>query len=146
MSMSNKRSLSIFTPTNVRISARPYFSRWKRSTTAASRKYSDRSPMIAKMFDVKTMNGSVVTPKIAGNRVDREDQVGDLDENEDEQQRRREAAAVLDDEEVLASWYRGESGSTLPQSAHERLFSPSNSSSRRTAMRMPVMTSSAPKM
>ncbi|MNI94310.1 hypothetical protein D3C73_1523890 [compost metagenome] len=33
---------------------------------SASRKYSARSPIIAKMFEVKMMNGSVVTAKIAG--------------------------------------------------------------------------------
>ena len=33
---------------------------------AASTKYSERSPRIAKMFDVKMMNGSRVTAKMAG--------------------------------------------------------------------------------
>ena len=33
---------------------------------SASRKYSARRPMMAKMFEVKTMNGSVVTAKMAG--------------------------------------------------------------------------------
>ena len=33
---------------------------------SASRKYMARSPMIAKIFEVNTMNGSVVTAKIAG--------------------------------------------------------------------------------
>jgi len=46
--------------------ARPYFSRWKRLAMPASIKYIARSPRIAKMLEVKTMNGSVVMAKIAG--------------------------------------------------------------------------------
>ena len=41
-------------------------SRWNFVTTLASRKNSERSPSTAKMFDVKTRNGSRVMPKIAG--------------------------------------------------------------------------------
>ncbi|MND52448.1 hypothetical protein D3C80_434610 [compost metagenome] len=51
---------------NIRISARPYFSRAKRSATPASRKYMARRPMMAKMLEVSTMKGSVVTAKMAG--------------------------------------------------------------------------------
>jgi len=56
----------IITPTNVRMTARPYFNRWNFVTTCASRKNSERSPITAKMFDVNTMKGSRVMPKIAG--------------------------------------------------------------------------------
>jgi len=38
----------------------------KRSNIPASRKNNERSPKIAKMLEVNTMNGSVVTAKIAG--------------------------------------------------------------------------------
>jgi hypothetical protein len=41
-------------------------SRWNFPITPWSRKNSERSPRIAKMFEVKTMNGSVVMAKIAG--------------------------------------------------------------------------------
>ena len=45
---------------------KPYFSMEKRSATPASRKYIARRPKIANRFEVSTMNGSVVTAKIAG--------------------------------------------------------------------------------
>ena len=54
------------------------------------------------MFDVKTRNGSVVTPKIAGIESTAKIEVRDLDEHQHEQQRRRERRPVLDDEEMLA--------------------------------------------
>jgi hypothetical protein len=41
--------------------------------TSATRKYSARSPRIAKTFELYTMNGSWVTAKIAGVQVDDSD-------------------------------------------------------------------------
>ncbi len=46
------------------------------------------------------MKGSVVTAKMAGNRVDREDDVRSLDGHEHEEQRGRAALACLDHDEV----------------------------------------------
>ena len=48
------------------------------------------------MFDVKTMNGSVRDGEDRGDRVDREDDVGDLDQQQRHEQRRREPPPVLD--------------------------------------------------
>ena len=59
-------SSSIFTPMNIRITANPYLSMWKRYAISASRKYIARSPRIANMFEVKTIKGSLVTANIAG--------------------------------------------------------------------------------
>src|SRR5690349_6841013 len=59
-------SQTIFRPTKIRTSARPYFNKWKRSTASASRKYSERSPRIANTLDVNTIRGSRVSAKIAG--------------------------------------------------------------------------------
>ena len=61
------------------------------------------------MFDVKTMNGSCRHAEDRRNRVDREDQIGELDQDEHEQQRRRQSPAGLDDEEVLAAVARASS-------------------------------------
>jgi hypothetical protein len=56
----------ILTPTKLRTRPRPYLSSQKRSMTFSSRKNIERRPMMAHMLLVKTMNGSVVMPKIAG--------------------------------------------------------------------------------
>ena len=48
----HKVATSIFTPTNASTAARPNRSRWNRAITPASRKNSDRSPRMAKTFDV----------------------------------------------------------------------------------------------
>ena len=57
---------AILSPTKIRTTARPYRRRWKRPTAPASKKYMDRSPRIAKTFEVKTIKGSRVIAKIAG--------------------------------------------------------------------------------
>jgi hypothetical protein len=87
MSISMNRSVSILKPTKLRINARPYFSKWNRSTTAASKKYSERVGRDA---------------EDRRNRVDREDEVGQLDEDQDEEQRRRHRPTRFDDEKVLS--------------------------------------------
>ena len=61
------RSISIILiPINTNTKAKPYFSKLKRSAISANRKYIERKPKIAKIFEVKTINGSVVIAKIAG--------------------------------------------------------------------------------
>ena len=56
----------ILTPTNTSTMPRPYFSMWNLSAAPASRKYRLRRPRIANTLLVNTMNGSLVTAKIAG--------------------------------------------------------------------------------
>ena len=46
--------------------AKPYLRKIKRSAKSASKKYMARRPKMAKMLEVRTMKGSVVTAKIAG--------------------------------------------------------------------------------
>ena len=57
---------NIFTPTNARIITRLYFRYLNIAINPATAKYSERSPRIAKAFDVKTRNGSCVTARMAG--------------------------------------------------------------------------------
>ena len=57
---------NIFVPTNIKTKAKPNFNKWKRFVISANKKYKARKPIIAKIFEVNTMNGSVVTAKIAG--------------------------------------------------------------------------------
>ena len=105
-------------------------SRWNRSTTAASRKYSERSPSIAKMFDVNTMNGSLRHAENRRNGVDGEDQVGDLDEHEHEQQRRRDALARFSTvKKCLPVEVRAMIGTKRRTNRTTGFWSPSNSSS-----------------
>ena len=59
-------SQTIFKPTKIRTTASPYFSKWNLSIAPASMKYMERSPRIAKIFEVNTRNGSFVKAKIAG--------------------------------------------------------------------------------
>ena len=54
------------------------------------------------MFEVKTMNGSLRHGEDGRDRVDREDDVGVLDHDEDEEERRGEQAAVDAGQESLA--------------------------------------------
>ncbi len=51
-------------------------------------KYSERRPRMANAFEVNTMNGSWVTAKMAGNGVDREHHVGEVDQQQRDEQRR----------------------------------------------------------
>ena len=57
---------TIFNPTKINTEAKPYLIYANRSITPANIKYIDRNPRIANMFDVKTINGSRVSAKIAG--------------------------------------------------------------------------------
>ncbi len=57
---------NIFKPIKIKITAKPYLSKENRSAKSASKKYIALSPIIAKILDVNTMNGSVVTANIAG--------------------------------------------------------------------------------
>ena len=57
---------SIFTPTKIRITPRPYFRYLNSCATAARAKYKARRPSIAKMLLVRTINGSRLTEKTAG--------------------------------------------------------------------------------
>ncbi len=59
-------AMSILTPTNARTNTMAYLSLSNLPSMAASAKYSERSPRIAMMLLVKTINGSSVTPKMAG--------------------------------------------------------------------------------
>lgn len=59
-------TMSILIPIKTKITASPYFSSEKRSATLANRKYIARSPRMANKLEVNTINGSVVTAKIAG--------------------------------------------------------------------------------
>ena len=56
----------ILTPTKTSTMPSPYLSMWNLSCAPASRKYRLRRPRMAKTLLVKTMNGSLVTAKIAG--------------------------------------------------------------------------------
>ena len=58
--------ISIFRPMKLKTNANPYFRNTKRSATFARRKYIALKPKTAKILDVNTMNGSVVTAKTAG--------------------------------------------------------------------------------
>ena len=64
--MSYQRWMIIFTPTKARMIARPCCRLLNRARMSASRKYSDRRPMIANAFDVNTMNCSRLTASTAG--------------------------------------------------------------------------------
>jgi len=57
---------TIFRPTNTRMTPSPYLRNKKAFTMLCSTKNSERKPMMAKMFDVNTMNGSLARAKIAG--------------------------------------------------------------------------------
>ena len=59
------------------------------------------------------MNGSVVTAKIAGMRVHREDQVGDFHQQQHDEQRRGQAQAVLAHEELVLRDSRCVTGMSL---------------------------------
>ena len=59
-------SHTIFNPTKISTTASPYFNMWNLSIAPASIKYRARKPRIAKVFDVKTINGSFVSAKMAG--------------------------------------------------------------------------------
>ena len=64
--ISYRSATSILAPTSASTAASPTFRCANRSITPASRKYIARMPSTANAFDVKTMNASVVTAKIAG--------------------------------------------------------------------------------
>jgi hypothetical protein len=60
---------------------------------------------MANTFEVQTMNGSVVTANTAGidrNRIEREHQVGDLDQDQHEEERRGVAHPLPRHDEALA--------------------------------------------
>ena len=58
--------ISILIPIKLNTKAKPYLRKIKRSAKSASKKYMARRPKMAKMLEVRTMKGSVVTAKIAG--------------------------------------------------------------------------------
>lgn len=63
-----KASLSqtILRPTKTRMTPSPYFRNRNAFTMLCNTKKSERSPMMAKILEVKTTNGSLVSAKIAG--------------------------------------------------------------------------------
>ena len=58
--------INILIPIKLNTKAKPYLRKIKRSAKSASKKYMARRPKMAKMLEVRTMKGSVVTAKIAG--------------------------------------------------------------------------------
>ena len=81
-------SHTIFSPTKIRITASAYLSRWKRSTASASRKYIARRPRMANTLDVKTIERLARDREDRRHRVDGEDDVAHLEEQQRHQQRR----------------------------------------------------------
>ena len=64
--ISIKSCTSIFKPTKLKIAMRLYSRCANFSSICAKKKYIDRKPRIAKIFELKTKNGSEVMAKIAG--------------------------------------------------------------------------------
>src|SRR5690554_5394576 len=64
--ISNHSAISILTPINTKITAKPYFNKENLSPISAIKKYIARRPKMANKFDVKTIKGSVVKARTAG--------------------------------------------------------------------------------
>ncbi len=62
----SKIPANIFNPTNIRIKDRPFCRWWNLCSTLSRRKKSARSPIMAKIFEVKTTNGFWEIEKAAG--------------------------------------------------------------------------------
>jgi hypothetical protein len=92
----------ILTPTNARITARPCCRYSNLECMSANMKYSDRRPMMANAFEVNTMNCSLLTAKHCGHRVDGEQHVGRLHEQQHCEQRCGITLAVDAHEHLLA--------------------------------------------
>ena len=84
----------IFAPMRISSTASAIFRYLNFAIAPASTKYSERSPMIAKMFDVTMMNVSCATDEHGRDRVEREHDVGQLDHDEAHRDRGQRAPAV----------------------------------------------------